>query len=131
MEKYVAAAERIAARAIAADPLPKPIEAMYQNKDKKIRRIDTSTIEANAHLDCDGDYTVRFALPGERATNAKPVPVNPLDGWQSDRLHDGRDQAVRTGLLQSLLRRKNSASSCPKATTSFASASSMTTSSRP
>src|SRR5579863_2120793 len=35
MEKYVAAAERIASRAVAADPQPKPIEVMYHNRDKR------------------------------------------------------------------------------------------------
>ena len=35
------AAERIAARAIGADPLPKkPIEIEYHAKDKNIRRLD-------------------------------------------------------------------------------------------
>ena len=39
MEKYIAAAERIAARAIGADPLPKkPVEAEYHIKHKTIRR---------------------------------------------------------------------------------------------
>src|SRR4051795_9404689 len=47
MEKYLSTAGRIAARAVAADPLPKPLEVQYHNKDKKIRRVDYSTIEAH------------------------------------------------------------------------------------
>jgi cytochrome c553 len=74
MEKYVAAAERIAARAIGADPLPaKPLEFQYHSKDKTIRRVDKSTIEATHRVDWDAEYLVRIGLPGERAADAKPV----------------------------------------------------------
>src|SRR2546422_509951 len=75
MEKYLAAAGKIAARAIGADPLPKPLEIQYHNKDKKIRRVDPSTIEALGRLDFDGEYVIRFGLPGERAADAKPVKL--------------------------------------------------------
>src|SRR4051794_2584477 len=75
MEKYISAAERIAARAIGADPLPKPLEAEYHLRDKKIRRPDVSTIEATHRIDFDGEYTVRIGLPGERAADAKPVTL--------------------------------------------------------
>ena len=75
MEKYMAAAERIAARALAADPLPNPIEVSYASKDKRIRRVDASTIEATHRIDFDGEYTVRFGLPGERSADAKPVEM--------------------------------------------------------
>ncbi len=74
MEKYIAAAERIAARAIGADPLPaKPLEFQYHSKDKTIRRLDRSTIEATHRVDWDGEYVVRIGLPGERGADAKPV----------------------------------------------------------
>ena len=73
MDRYLAAAARIASRAVAADPLPKPLEAQYANKDKKIRRVDFSTIEARGRIEFDGVYIVRFGLPGERAADAKPV----------------------------------------------------------
>src|SRR5215470_7010205 len=75
MEKYMAAAARIASRAVGADPLPKPIEIEYANKDKRIRRVDFSTIEAHGRIEFDGEYTVRFGLPGERAKDAKPVQL--------------------------------------------------------
>jgi hypothetical protein len=75
MEKYLAAAERIAARAIGADSLPKPLSAEYHAKDKTIRRPDVSTIEATHRIDFDGEYTVRIGLPGERAADAKPVTM--------------------------------------------------------
>ncbi|HTX35837.1 MAG TPA: DUF1592 domain-containing protein [Bryobacteraceae bacterium] len=83
MEKYLAAAERIASRAMAVDPLPKPIEVQFQAKDKKIRRVDPSTIEATGRLDFDGEYTVRFGLPGERAADAKAVT---LGFWMDGKL---------------------------------------------
>ncbi|HET6961940.1 MAG TPA: DUF1592 domain-containing protein [Terriglobia bacterium] len=76
MEKYIAAAERIASRAIGADPLPKkPVEAEYHIKHKTIRRVDASTIEATHRLDWDGEYVVRIGLPGERGQDAKPVTM--------------------------------------------------------
>ncbi len=75
MEKYLNAAERIAARAIGADPLPKPVEKLYHNRDKTIRRIDRSSIEASHRVDFEGEYTIRFGLPGERAADAPPVKL--------------------------------------------------------
>ncbi|MCC6395206.1 MAG: DUF1592 domain-containing protein [Bryobacterales bacterium] len=76
MEKYLDAAERIAARAIGADPLPKkPLEAQYHARNKTIRRPDFSTIEAAHRVEWDGEYLVRIGLPGERDENAKPVSM--------------------------------------------------------
>ncbi|MEZ5403275.1 MAG: DUF1592 domain-containing protein [Bryobacteraceae bacterium] len=75
MEKYLVAAERIASRAIGADPLPKPLEAEYHLKTKTVRRIDFSTVEAVHRVEWDGDYTVRIGLPGQRAENAAPVTM--------------------------------------------------------
>src|SRR5207247_5180628 len=75
METYLAAAARIASRAVGADPLPKPIEVEFANKDKKIRRADFSTIEARGRLEFDGEYIVRFGLPGERGQEAKPLQL--------------------------------------------------------
>lgn len=76
MEKYMTAAERIAARAIGADPLPKkPIEAEYSRKNANIRQPDVSTVEAAHRIEWDGEYTIRFGLPGERSADAKPVTM--------------------------------------------------------
>ncbi len=75
MEKYIVAAERIAARALGADPLPKPLEAEYHAKDKRIRRPNLSTIEATHRIEWDGEYIIRFGLPGQRAADAKPVTM--------------------------------------------------------
>lgn len=75
MEKYLTAAERIAARAIGADPMPKPLEAEYSKKNSNIRRLDRSNVEASHRIDFDGEYVVRFGFPGERASDAKPVDM--------------------------------------------------------
>jgi mono/diheme cytochrome c family protein len=76
MEKYMSAAERIASRAIGADPLPKkPIEAEYSRRTMNLRRVDPSTVEATHRVDWDGEYTIRFGLPGERGADAKPVTM--------------------------------------------------------
>jgi len=84
MEKYIAAAERIASRAIGADPLPKkPVEAEYHIKHKTIRRVDASAIEATHRLDWDGEYIVRIGLPGERGQDAKPTT---LGFWMNGKL---------------------------------------------
>jgi cytochrome c553 len=84
MERYVAAAEQIASRALGADPLPKkPLEVQYHNKDKKIRRIDFSNIEVTHNVEWEAEYIVRFGLPGERAKDAKPVT---LGFWMDGKL---------------------------------------------
>jgi len=83
MEKYMDAAARIASRALAADPLPKPISVEYANKDKRIRRVDSSAIEATHRVEFDGDYNVRIQLPGQRAADAKPVM---LGFWMDGKL---------------------------------------------
>ncbi len=76
LEKYISAAEAIAASAIGANPLPEtPIEAEYHTKAKTIRRIDVSTIEARHRVQWDGEYIVRIGLPGERPEDAAPVTM--------------------------------------------------------
>ena len=76
MEKYLAAAQKIAAKAMGADPLPKkPIQVQFAAKDKKIRRVDASTIEAVGSLPFDGEWDITFGLPGERAPDGKPVTL--------------------------------------------------------
>jgi hypothetical protein len=79
MERYLAAAERIAAWAISTEIPGKPIEADYRARDRKIRRIDRSTIEADHRVEFAGEYIVRFGLPGERppvdGRDAAPVTL--------------------------------------------------------
>ncbi len=75
MDRFMAAAERIAAWAISTDIPAKPIEALYHFRERKVRRIDRSTIEAEHRIDFGGEYVVRFGLPGERAKDAAPVKL--------------------------------------------------------
>jgi hypothetical protein len=98
LEKYISAAERIAARAIGADPLPKkPLEAEYHAKDKKIRRPDPSSIEATHRIEWDGEYIVRVGLPGERAPDGKPVTMG---FWMDGKLlHTQKVETKPSGLV--------------------------------
>jgi hypothetical protein len=76
MEKYLNAAETIASRAMGADPLPKkPIEVTNDLKNKTLRRLDYSTVEASQRIDFDGEYNIIFGFPGQRAADAKPVQM--------------------------------------------------------
>jgi Protein of unknown function (DUF1592)/Protein of unknown function (DUF1588)/Protein of unknown function (DUF1587)/Protein of unknown function (DUF1585)/Protein of unknown function (DUF1595) len=84
MEKYLSAAAKIAARAVGADPLPgKPLELQLAFKDRKVRRVDPSTIEGAGRLEFDGDYVVRFGLQGQRGEDARPVK---LGFWMDGKL---------------------------------------------
>jgi mono/diheme cytochrome c family protein len=75
MEKYLSAAGRIAARAMAAEPLPKPIEVEYSLRFKSLRRIDPSNVEATHRFDFDADYEFKIGLPGQREKDAAPVTL--------------------------------------------------------
>ena len=85
MDKYISSAARIAARAIGADPLPKPIEVEYSTRLKNIRRTDLSSVEATHRVDFDAEYTIRIGLPGQRAADAKPVNMGI---WMDGKLID-------------------------------------------
>jgi hypothetical protein len=76
VEEYLSAAERIARWAISTELPPKPVVDEYHQRDRKIRRVDPSTIEAIHRVEFAGEYTVRFGLPGERAPAGKPVTLN-------------------------------------------------------
>ena len=74
MEKYVNAAERLAARALGADPLPaNPLGFEYHPRRKNVRRPDFSTIEVTHRVDWEAEYVIRIGMPGERAKDAQPV----------------------------------------------------------
>ena len=86
-ERYLAAAERIARWAISTEIPPKPLEADYRARDRKIRRVDRGTIEAEHRVEFAGDYTVRIGLPGERpqVTGKDAAPVT-LGLWMDGTL---------------------------------------------
>ncbi|WP_051670284.1 DUF1592 domain-containing protein [Bryobacter aggregatus] len=83
MEKYLNAAERISARALGLEPLPKkPLEFTYVSREKTIRRVAPSLIEAEHRVDWDAEYEIEIGLPGERA---KGEPVL-LGFWMDGKL---------------------------------------------
>ncbi|MCS7025042.1 MAG: DUF1592 domain-containing protein [Bryobacteraceae bacterium] len=98
MEKYLVAAERIAARALGTEPLPnKPLEFEYHTKNRTIRRPARSMIEATHRVEWDGEYEVRIGLPGERAPDGKPVT---LGFWMDGKLiHSMEVQTKPSGLV--------------------------------
>jgi mono/diheme cytochrome c family protein len=83
MERYLGAAERIAGWALSTEIPSKPVESLYHYREKKVRRIDRSTIEAEHRVDFAGDYTIRIGLPGERGKTASPVT---LGFWMDGKL---------------------------------------------
>jgi hypothetical protein len=96
MDKYLNAAESIASRAMGADPLPKkPLEAAY-DKNRGLRRLDFSTVQASHRVDFDGEYTVRFGFPGERGADAKPVKMN---FWMDGQLLGSMDVETKPSKL--------------------------------
>lgn len=97
MEKYLSAAEKIAARALGLDPLPKkPIEFELHLKDKKIRRVAPSLIEASHRVEWDGEYDIEIGLPGERINGA---PVQ-LGFWMDGKLlHTRMAETKPSGLV--------------------------------
>jgi hypothetical protein len=86
-ERYLSAAERIARWAISTEIPPKPIEADYRARDRRIRRVDRSTIEAEHRVEFAGAYTVRIGLPGERPkVNGQDAAPVTLGLWMDDAL---------------------------------------------
>jgi len=97
MDKYLSAAGRIAERAVAAEPLPKPVEVEYSLRFKNLRRIDPSNVEATHRLDYDADYELVIGLPGQRPENAKPVK---LGLWVDGKLtHTTQIETKPSGLV--------------------------------
>jgi mono/diheme cytochrome c family protein len=86
-ERYLAAADRIARWAISTEIPAKPIEADYRARDRRIRRVDRSTIEAEHRVEFAGAYTVRIGLPGERPpVNGKDAAPVTLGLWMNGAL---------------------------------------------
>ena len=129
MSKYIAAAQRIAARAMGLDPLPKPIEVERSGRNKAITRLDRSTVETTFRVDFDGDYNVRFGLQGERPGRCQARNLGLLDRWQVWR-RACQSKPSRPSSSTSILIPKNTcACILPKASTPSAPASSTTISS--
>jgi mono/diheme cytochrome c family protein len=87
MERYLAAAERIAAWAVSTAIPARPIEVDYRARDRRIRRLDRSTIEAEHRIEFAGEYVVRVGLPGERpAVNGRDADPVTLGFWMNGTL---------------------------------------------
>ncbi|MBI3208649.1 MAG: DUF1592 domain-containing protein [Candidatus Solibacter usitatus] len=71
MQKYLSAGEQIAARAIGADPLPKP--GLF-NKRGKVKRLGEG-IEVNDEVLYDAEYDIRVLITGHRGSEGKPVTL--------------------------------------------------------
>jgi mono/diheme cytochrome c family protein len=81
MEKYLAAAESIAERALGSGPLPSAIKAEYSIKLQNLQRTDPSTVETTHRFDYDAEYDLVIGFNGQRAPDAKPVNLGIwLDG---------------------------------------------------
>ena len=131
MERYFSAAEQIARWAISTEIPVKPIEADYRARDRKIRRIDRSTIEADHRVEFAGEHVIRFGLPGERppvdGRDAAPVTLGFWMNAVDD--EDVQDEAVRSSTSIPTWKRRSGCTS-PRAITSSAPASLATSSSR-
>jgi len=73
MEKYVHAAERIAALAIAADGLPKP--TLFELKADRTRRLDIGASDITEHLDYSGEYVFRVRIRGHLGPKGQPASL--------------------------------------------------------
>lgn len=72
MQKYLSAGERIAARSVGGDPMPKP---GFVNRRKMIRRVNSGHIQLKDILEYDAEYIVRVDLIGHRGPADKPVTL--------------------------------------------------------
>lgn len=72
MQKYLAAAERIAARAVGGGPLPKP--GIFTRRSQS-RRLDEGITELTAVVDYDAEYLVRVSVAGSRGPGDAPVTL--------------------------------------------------------
>jgi hypothetical protein len=70
-ERYLAAAEKIAVRAIGADPLPKTHTT--EIAARSLQHVDAGTADADFRVEYDGDYNIKLRLTGERPADAPPL----------------------------------------------------------
>lgn len=72
MEKYLSAAEKIAARAVGGDPLPSP---GFFTRHERVKKISDDAIELRESAAYDADYTIRISVTGSRGAADKPVTL--------------------------------------------------------
>ncbi|HVW08321.1 MAG TPA: DUF1592 domain-containing protein [Bryobacteraceae bacterium] len=69
-QKYLQAAEQIAARAVGGDPLSKP---GFVNHHDRVLKAGDSAIEMRDLVDYDAEYVIKINILGHRGANDKPV----------------------------------------------------------
>jgi len=72
MQKYLTAAEQIAARAVGGNPLP---AAAIFTRRSKVRRVGDGAVELTEVVQHDADYIVRIAITGHRKNTDPPVTL--------------------------------------------------------
>ncbi len=72
MQRYLAAAEKIAARAVGGGPLPSP--GVFTRRSR-VRKIADGTLELNDVLEYDAEYAIRVGVAGHRGPDDPPVTM--------------------------------------------------------
>ena len=72
MQRYLNAAEKIAARAVGGGPLPAP--GVFTHRSR-IRKVADGTIELSDVLEYDADYAIRVGITGHRGPDDPPVTL--------------------------------------------------------
>ena len=81
MQKYLSAAEAIAARAVGGDPLPSP--GVFTRR-ANVRQIGDGTIELKQVVAFDAEYLIRIGITGRRSNEPRlnekkePIPLETL-----------------------------------------------------
>jgi hypothetical protein len=72
MQRYLSAAERIAARAVGGGRLPAP--GVFTRRSR-VRKVADGTLELKDVLEYDADYTIRVGVAGHRGEDDPPVTM--------------------------------------------------------
>src|SRR5262245_21508044 len=72
MQRYLSAAEKIAARAVGGGPLPSPGVFTRRNR---VRKIADGVLELKDVLEYDADYVIRVDVAGHRGDTDPPVTM--------------------------------------------------------
>ena len=79
MERYMSAAERIARWTLSTELPDQPLEVEVRTRDDRLVRLGRSAVEGEHRIEFEGEYNVRFELPGERppvdSVDAAPVTL--------------------------------------------------------
>jgi hypothetical protein len=73
MQRYLAAAEAIAARAVGGGPLPSP--GVFTRRSR-VRKVVDGVLELKDIVDYDAEYAIRVGVTGHRGENDPPVTLD-------------------------------------------------------